>query len=647
VTDPIVFRDLAYVFGAAVVGAILARLVHQPLILGYVVAGMTLSPVTPGPAVSDLHTFEIFAEIGVVLLMFSIGIEFPLHDLLRVKWIAIVGAPLGIALTTGLTIAVGGAIGWSVVQSAVIGMVISVSSTMVLARLLLDRGELHTRHGRIMVGITLVEDVGAVLLMVLIPRLGAFHPDRVMSIAGGLGVAVAILVPFFYLAAKVVPRILTYVARTQSQEVLLLVALAIALGASTLTHAVGLTLALGAFLAGLLISESDYAHETLARLLPLRDVFGALFFVTVGALISPVAIVGHVRLLIAILALVLVGKILVRTAVVLLFREPLWTAILVGVGLAQIGEFSFILIQAARTAGHVSDDVYNATLAASLLSILGNALLVRWVPTWISGRVERQPDVPDPRGDGHALSGHVVMCGFGQVGSAVGEAFETFELPFVAIEVDPDIVSNVRRRGVHCVFGDASNDHILGTVSVERAALVVVAIPAIDRAYLAVRHVRRRNPSVPILARAHDYAGRDRLVRAGATEVIQPELEAASTLIRHALQRLDLPRPRVLAYLDRFRLAMDDAPSEAPEGEALPETADVLLGASRRITDQSLRAARIRERFGVTVVALTRASGAFILHPTADTILRPRDTVRVFGLPAQIDAFRAAAGLDR
>jgi CPA2 family monovalent cation:H+ antiporter-2 len=526
-------------------------------------------------------------------------------------------------------------------------MVISVASTMVLARLLLDRGELHTRHGRIMVGITLVEDVAAVLLMVLIPRLGAFDPDRVLSIAGGLGVAVAILIPFFYLAAKVIPRILTYVARTRSQEIFLLVALAIALAASALTHAVGLTLALGAFLAGLLISESDYAHETLARMLPLRDVFGALFFVTVGALISPTAVLGHVRLLVTILALVLVGKMVVRTAVVLLYREPLWTAILVGVGLAQIGEFSFILIQAARTAGHVGDDVYNATLAASLLSILGNALLVRWAPTWISGRVERQPDVPDASGDGHVLSGHVVVCGFGQVGSAVGEAFETFELPFVAIEVDPDIVANVRRRGVHCVFGDASNDHILGTVGVERAALVVVTIPVIDRAYLAVRHVRRRNPSVPILARAHDYAGRDRLTRAGATEVIQPELEAASTLIRHALQRLELPRERALAYLDRLRHAMDEAPSEAPEGEALPETADVVLGASRRLTDQSLRAARIRERFGVTVVALTRASGAFILHPTAETILRPRDTVRVFGLPAQIDAFREVARLDR
>jgi CPA2 family monovalent cation:H+ antiporter-2 len=647
VADPIVFRDLAYVFVAAVVGAILARLAHQPLILGYVVAGIVISPLTPGPAVSDLHTFEIFAEIGVVLLMFSVGIEFSLRDLLRVKWIAIAGAPLGILLMTAVGVGARGVLGWTVLQGAVIGMVISVASTMVLARLLIDRGELHTRHGRIMIGITLVEDLAVVVLMVLMPRLGALAPERVLAIAAGLGLGVAILVPFFYLAAKVVPPILTYVARMHSQEVFLLVALALALGTAALTHAVGLSLALGAFLAGLLISGSDYAHETLARLLPLRDVFGALFFVTVGALINPAAVLGNLPLLGAIVALVVVGKLVVFTGVVLLFREPLWTAVLVGVGLAQIGEFSFILLQVARTAGHVGDDVYHATLAASLLSILANALLVRWVPRWIGGRVGREPDHARERtaadGGPEGMTGHVVICGFGRVGSAVAEAFESFAMPFVAIEVDPDIVANVRRRGVHCVFGDASSGHILDAVGVERAALVVVALPVIERAYLAVRHVRRRHPSVPILARAHDYAGRDQLMHAGATEVIQPELEAASTLIRHALRRLDLPRERVLAYLDRFRVAMDDAPSEAAAGEALPGTAEVLLGPARQLTDRSLRAARIRERFGVTVVALTRAGGAVLPHPPAETVLRPRDTVRVFGLPAQIDAFREAA----
>jgi CPA2 family monovalent cation:H+ antiporter-2 len=647
VADPIFFRDLAYVFVAAVLGAILARLAHQPVILGYVAAGIFIGPLTPGPSVSDLHTFELFAEIGVVLLMFSIGIEFSLRDLLRVKWVAMVGGPLGILLSIAVGTGVGRLLGWPTLQGVIIGMVVSVASTMVLARLLLDHGQLHTRHGRIMIGISLVEDLAVVVLIVLVPRLGVIDTERLVSIAAALGLGVAILVPFFYLSAKVVPPLLTHVARMHSQEVFLLVALAIALGTAALTQAVGLSLALGAFLAGLVISESDYAHETLARLLSLRDVFVALFFVTIGALIDPVAVVDNLPLLAVMVGLVMVAKPIIRAATVALFGEPPWTAALVGVGLAQIGEFSFILIQVARSAGHVGDDVYNATLAASLLTILGNAFLVRWLPAWIRKlRLGRDSHAPSGQAWPDAWSGHVVMCGFGRVGSEVAEALEAFRTPYVAIDVDPDIVQNVRRRGVPCLFGDASNGRLLEAASVERASLVVVAVPEIEGAYLAVRQIRARNPRVPILARAHDYAGRDRLTTAGATEVIQPEVEAASTLIRHALRRLALPRDRVLAYLERFRIAMEDAPAAAESGEALPQISDVVLGPSPRLTDQSLRDARIRERFGVTVVAVTRANGAFVLHPGAETILRPGDSVRVFGLPAQVTAFREAARVD-
>jgi CPA2 family monovalent cation:H+ antiporter-2 len=287
--------------------------------------------------------------------------------------------------------------------------------------------------------------------------------------------------------------------------------------------------------------------------------------------------------------------------------------------------------------------VYNAVLAASLLTILGNAFLVRTVPGWIKkiqvGR-DHEPALADPEAKG--LAGHVVVCGFGRVGSQVAEALETFHVPYVAIDVDPDVVKNVRRRGAYCLFGDASSDHILMAASVDRAAMVIVAVPEIEGAYLAVRRIRGRNPGVPILARAHTVSDGERLIKAGATEIIQPEFEAAATLIRHALRRLQLPRDRVLAYLDRFRVTMEDAPPGAAPGEALPEIADVVLGDSS-LTDQSLRDARIRERFAVTVVALTRASGDFVLHPAPETILRSGDRVRVFGLPAQIEDFRRAA----
>jgi K+:H+ antiporter len=384
--DPVIFRDLAYVFVAAVLGAAAAWLARQPLILGYVAGGILVGPFTPGPSVSDVHTFEVVAEIGVVLLMFSIGIEFSLSDLLRVKWVALLGGPLGIALSSALGLGVGALLGWSLLQGIVIGIVVSVASTMVLARLLIDRGELQSPHGRVMIGITLVEDLAVVVLTVLLPVLGALEPGRLLAIGGALAKSALILAPFAYLAWKVVPPLLLRVARTGNDELFLMVALALGLGTAALTQTVGLSVALGAFLAGLVISNSDYAHETLARLLPVRDIFVAVFFVTIGTLIDPKSVVAHLPLLAAIIGLVVVGKLAIWALVVRLFGYPLVTALLVGVGLTQIGEFSFILVQVARGAGHVGDDVYNATLAASLLTILINATLVRLAPRWLASR---------------------------------------------------------------------------------------------------------------------------------------------------------------------------------------------------------------------------------------------------------------------
>ena len=404
----------------------------------------------------------------------------------------------------------------------------------------------------------------------------------------------------------------------------------------------GLSLALGAFLAGLIISDSDYAHHTLARLLSLRDVFVALFFVTVGALVNPGTVVQNLGLLATIVGLVIAGKLLIWTAVVKLFAYPLTTALRVAVGLTQIGEFSFILIQVAHDAGHVGDDVHNATLAASLVTILVNAALMRTVPRWIGrARLARAAasTVTEPV---PGLRDHIVLCGFGRVGSAVAEAFETFARPYVVIEIDPEIVKGLRVRGIPCLYGDASNRRILEVAGAAHTALAVIALPEAERAHLAVSHLRELNPGVPILARAHDVESRDRLLRAGSSEVIQPELEAASTLIRHALRRLAVPRPAVLDYLDRFRRAMeigDDVPAEG-----LPGVRSVVI-APGGLADQSLREARIRERFGVTVLSIERPGAPPVLHPSADTVLRPADTVHIFGLPDQLDAFTEAAAI--
>jgi K+:H+ antiporter len=643
-SDPVFFGDLAYVFMAAVLGGGAAWVARQPLILGYVAGGILIGPFTPGPTVSDVHTFELFAEIGVILLMFSIGIEFSLRELARVRWVALLGGPLGIALCVLLSLGVGAVLGWAPMQGVVIGLVISVASTMVLARLLIDRGELRARHGRITIGISLVQDLAVVVLTVLIPVLGAVRGERLVTLGWGFAKAAALLVPFGYLAFKVVSPLLTRVARTHNEELFLLVALAIGLGAAAVTQAVGLSLALGAFLAGLLISESDYAHETLARLLPLRDAFVALFFVTIGALIDPRAVFSNLPLLGAIVALVVLGKLVVWTLVVWLFERPFWTALRAAVGLTQIGEFSFVLVQVARDAGHLGDEVYNATLAASLLTILINAVLMRVIPTWAS----RAQLAREARELGAIVAlrtdrRRVVLCGFGRVGSAVGEALETFGIPYSVIEIDPDVVRHLRRRGVACLFGDASHGNILEEAGAAHAALAVVTVPEIERARLVVSRLRALNPAMAILARAHHGPAHEELIEGGATQVVQPELEAAATLIRHALNRLSLPTPPIVAYLERLRDAIDlRAPRETAVRHLLPEIREVAIGPGE-LADQSLGEARVRERFGVTVVTVARRDGSTVIDPGAETIVRSGDRVRAFGLPAHLDAFRRAA----
>ena len=375
-----IFKELSYVFIAAIAGGTLAWKLRQPLILGYVVAGIAISPFTPGPSIHDPKTFQVIAEVGVVFLMFSIGLEFSLEELASVKWVALIGGPLGIALSALLGAGVGWLFAWDRMTGVVVGLIISVASTMVLSGLLIDRGELQSEYGRVMIGITLVEDVAVVVLTILMPVLVSLSPRHLLGVGKALGLAALILVPVAVLARFLVPQMLARIARANNNELFLLILLATCLGTAALAEAVGLSLALGAFAAGLMVSTSPFAHRALDQMLPLRDAFVALFFVTVGVLINPGKLLSSPQLLLAILLLVIVGKFIVWTAVVKLFRYPLTTAILVGVGLSQIGEFSFILLQVARSNGLVSEACYSATLAASLLSILANAALVRAAP---------------------------------------------------------------------------------------------------------------------------------------------------------------------------------------------------------------------------------------------------------------------------
>jgi K+:H+ antiporter len=299
--------------------------------------------------------------------------------------------PLGILLSAALGLGVGSLLGWSWQQGVAVGAIISVASTMVLSRFLVERGQLRSEQGQIMIGITLVEDLAVVVLTILLPSLGNLSADKLLVLANAMGKAILILIPVTFIAHKLVPPLMQRVLKAANPEFFVLVALALGFLTAALTHAVGLSLALGAFLAGLLVSESEAAHQTMQHLLPLRDAFVALFFVTMGILVNPRILISRPSLLLVIVGLVVMGKLVVWTVVVKLFRYPIRTALMVGVGLTQIGEFSYVLVRVARDANIVGDDMYNATLAASIVTILINGLLLRLVP---QQTVEESPASP-------------------------------------------------------------------------------------------------------------------------------------------------------------------------------------------------------------------------------------------------------------
>jgi monovalent cation:H+ antiporter-2, CPA2 family len=389
-TNPILFRDLSYIFLAAVVGGLVAWRLRLPLILGFVLGGIAISPFTPGPHVSELHTFEIFAEVGVVLLMFSTGVEFSIPDLMRVKWVALVGAPIGILFILGLSVAVAKVAGFSITEGAVIGATVSVASTMVLVRLLSDTGTIAATQGRVMIGITLVEDLAVICMTVVLPVFGSSGENVLVKAAWTLAKALVLLVPLVFLAIKVIPRLLRRVKATNNSELFLLIAIAVCLGTAALAQAVGFSVALGAFLAGLSISGSADLHEANAQLVPLRDAFVALFFVSLGTLINPKVLFHSLPLLGLMLLLIVVGKFLIWTTIVWLFRYPIPTAIGVAAGLTQIGELSFVVMQAARSSEMVGESVFSTVIAASLISILLNVFIVRGMFAWLGRKFPEQ-----------------------------------------------------------------------------------------------------------------------------------------------------------------------------------------------------------------------------------------------------------------
>ncbi len=547
--DTILIATIAAGLGLAFLLGLLATRFKLPPILGYLLAGVAVGPFTPG-FVADGSIAQQLAELGVILLMFGVGIHFSIADLWAVRRIAIPGALGQIAAATVLGAAVSHLWGWSWTTGLVFGLALSVASTVVLLRALEDRGVLDSADGNIAVGWLIVEDIVTVVALVFLPAMAA-GGDSIGSTLGITFIKVAAFVALMLVVGRrAVPWLLGRVVRTGSRELFTLAVLAVALGiAFGAATWFGVSFALGAFLAGVIVNESDFSHEAATNALPLQDAFAVLFFVSVGMLFDPMIIIREPLQVLAVVLIVMVGKAIASFVIVLLFRYTIRTALIISASLAQIGEFSFIVAALAVSLNLIPIEAQGLIVAGALLSITLNPFVFNTVEPlerWMrrqkfitmmerpSGEISELPESVDS----NRMRDHVVLIGHGRVGAPIAAELTSHAIPYVIVEQSRERAEALRERGLPVIYGDASRPAVLEHARLADASLVLVAAPDAYQTRAILALARQLNPDVHIVVRTHSDQERDFLERHGARYAIVGERELAITLTRHALRHL-------------------------------------------------------------------------------------------------------------
>jgi CPA2 family monovalent cation:H+ antiporter-2 len=574
--QPVLIATIAIGVALAFLFGLVARRLRLPPILGYLVAGIALGPFTPGFTVDAEVALEL-AEIGVILLMFGVGIHFSLRDLMAVRRIAIPGAIVHSAIAAVFGTLLGLVLGWSLTESVMLGLSISVASTVVLVRALTERGELLSAQGRITVGVLVVEDILTVVVLVLMPSFAVLSStvgsdadplDMLTDIGVALARAGLLALLVIAVGTRVIPRLLDFVAHLRDRELFTLGAVAIALGIAYLSSAVfGVSLALGAFLAGAIVSESDTSHQVAAMATPLRDVFAVLFFVAMGMLVDPAFLAANIPAVAALsLLVVIVAKSLSAFVILALFGEQPRVSLTVASGLAQVGEFSFILATTAFGLGLFPEEGVQLVISAAIVSILLNPLLFAAIdplaraisdrPRLASlvgprgGQLARLP----PRDEGERLRAHAIVVGSGHVGRLVIGALMRRGFPFVVISEDRRDVELLREQGRLAVYGDASHPEVLEAADVEHARVLVVAINDEHAARLMVEHARAVNPRLALVVRTHSGRHIEALGGLeGSVQAIHGEVELGVQMTRYTLRRFGVSAIEAEAIAEGLR----------------------------------------------------------------------------------------------
>ena len=568
--------DLVLALGAACAGGLIARRLGQPVLLGYVVAGVIIGENTPG-ASANFERVQLLATLGAAFLMFALGVEFSFKELRRVRRIAFVSGGIQIPLTLVIGAASGLMIGWDAAPSILLGCAFAISSSIVALKLLLGRGEANSPQARVALGLGVVQDLSLVPILALLPLLSG-GDNVLVGLIRSLGIAAAALLAVVVLGTRVVPRVLFFVAKTESRELFLLTIVLIALGTAYASHEAGLSLALGAFLAGLVVSESEFGSQVLAEIIPVRDLFATLFFVSLGMLIEPASILEDLWVVAALAAVLVVGKTIIAGGAYLAAGVDHRTATLASLTMAQIGEFSFVVAGVGLSEAIIDRDQYGVILEVALVSIVISPLLIRFAPALVAvaqhlpGVAAQEVAQAGPEIVEHIdledVSRHVVICGYGRIGGVLGAALTRRGLRFIVVELNPAIVRDLRGRGIQAYYGDAASDAVLLRAGVDRARTIAITTSDLVAARSTVAHARRINPGIDVVTRAKARDEVDLLRGVGADEVVQPEFEAGLEFIRHVLRRQGVSNAETSALLARRRADFYEAPDErSPFGE--------------------------------------------------------------------------------
>ncbi len=641
-----ILKGITIIFALSVVVLFIFHRLRIPAVVGFLLTGILAGP-HGFELVNEVHEVEMLAEIGIVLLLFTIGIEFSFDELLQIRKPVLMGGSLQVFLTTAVAFGISASIGFSPEKSLFIGFLISLSSTAIVLRLLQERAEIDSPHGRATLGILIFQDFAIVPMILLTPLLsgqgGNLAESMIELAAKGMIIFILVIVS----ARWVVPYALHQAARTRNREIFLLSIVVICLAVAWLTSSAGLSLALGAFLAGLIISESDYSHQALGSILPFRDVFTSFFFVSIGMLLDVGYLMQHPLLVAAAVTGVVLLKAVMAGFTALMMGFPIRSTVLTGLAISQVGEFSFILSRSGVEYGLLSGDNYQLFLAVSILTMAGSPFVLA-IAHRLADRVVRLP-LPEKlvSGRGYStreiaedLKDHLVIIGFGINGRNVARAAAAVNIPYVVIEMNPDTVRDERENDEPIYYGDATHEAVLEHVHIKQAKVAVVAIsdPAATRRIIEV--VRRLNKRLCIIVRTRYIQELEALHELGASEVIPEEFETSVEIFTRVLNKYLVPRAEIERFISEVRAdtyEMFRSYSRRPVHltELKLQMPDYEIGSFRveensKAAGKNLQQIALRKKYGITMLAIGR-DGKFRANPHGEAQLLPGDVAVVVG----------------